>query len=291
MHQMLAKQHQFKIMKHAGKDIQNLYKKHRLQNKDDYYSYEALAVQCEASRMTLEAIYDDIFAAQHGLLAKLKHVESGGNMTNYSISSPSSSSSPNQQKSTAPNQNNQTTEPQDDGERLSTSEDDDLEDITASMNMLKTPTAPLAESTNSVLIPSFRTGQSSTPQSTSMTTTTTTAASASMKLSNSTSNESNYSTVKSVRERRREIEQKRLARPSPQSVSGGTYSTGMGGMESPNYARTRLRELESARMVSPSLTGATDKGRSDRTAARGGGDNEDGELKERRGARKVVTPA
>ena len=291
---MLAKQHQFKIMKQAGKDIQNLYKKHRLQNKDDYYSYEALAVQCEASRMTLEAIYDDIFAAQHSLLAKLKHVESGGNMTNYSIPSPSSSS--NQQNAAiATNQSNQTTQPQEDGQQFATSQDDDLEDITSSLKMLKTPMAPLAESTNSSFIPSFRTGQSSTPQSTSTTSTVTTATSAPIKLSSS--NESNNSTVKSVRERRREIEQKRLARPTPQSASGGTYSTGtMGGMESPNnYARTRLREIESARMVSPSLAGATtSKGGPDRVAAHGGrdgDDNEDGELKERRGARKVVSPA
>lgn len=85
MHQMLAKQHQLKIIKKSAKDIQNHYKKYKDQNRDEFHSFEALAVQLEASRLSLEAMYDDIFAAQHSLLAQLKHVETHGNMTNYSI--------------------------------------------------------------------------------------------------------------------------------------------------------------------------------------------------------------
>jgi hypothetical protein len=88
MHQMLAKQHQLKIMKRAGKDIEGHYRKSSRNIKDNYHSYEALCFQLEASRLSLEDIYDDIFASQHRMLAQLKHVESGGDMTNYSIPSP-----------------------------------------------------------------------------------------------------------------------------------------------------------------------------------------------------------
>lgn len=85
MHQMLFRQHQLKIMKKSAKDVQSRYKKYKQQNKDEYHSYDTLAVKLEASRLTLEAQYDDIFAAQHSLLAQLKHVEAFGTMTNYSI--------------------------------------------------------------------------------------------------------------------------------------------------------------------------------------------------------------
>jgi hypothetical protein len=89
MHQMLAKQHQVKIIKKLSKDIQQHYKKHRLQNKDEFHSYEALAFQTEASRLTLVSLYDDIFADQHRILAQLTNVKNeGGNMTNYSIAKP-----------------------------------------------------------------------------------------------------------------------------------------------------------------------------------------------------------
>mmetsp|Transcript_2719 Transcript_2719/g.7559 ORF Transcript_2719/g.7559 Transcript_2719/m.7559 type:complete len:696 (-) Transcript_2719:64-2151(-) len=70
MHQMLAKQHQLKIMKRAGKDMQSLYKQSRNQVRDEYHSYQALSVQMEASRLSLENFYEDLFSSQHGLLAK-----------------------------------------------------------------------------------------------------------------------------------------------------------------------------------------------------------------------------
>jgi hypothetical protein len=77
MHQMLAKQHQLKIIKKAAKDIQKLYQKHKSNLKDEFYSFEAQAVQLEASRLTLEALYDDVFTSQHRLLAKFMDVVEG----------------------------------------------------------------------------------------------------------------------------------------------------------------------------------------------------------------------
>jgi hypothetical protein len=84
MHQMLAKQHQLKIIKKSSKDIQSKYKKYKLHNKNEFHVYEALAVQAEASRLSLEAIYDDIFASQHRMFALLNQCEAGeGTITNY----------------------------------------------------------------------------------------------------------------------------------------------------------------------------------------------------------------
>jgi hypothetical protein len=85
MHQMLAKQHQLKILKRTGKDLLKLYQNHRNQNREEFHAFEALAVHLETMRLSLEAQYDDIFAAQHSLLARLHHVEAGGTMTNYKI--------------------------------------------------------------------------------------------------------------------------------------------------------------------------------------------------------------
>ena len=78
MHQMLAKQHQLKIIKKAAKDIQNMYQKRKAHLRDEFYSFEALAVQLEASRLTLEALYEDVFTMQHRLLARLLDIEAGG---------------------------------------------------------------------------------------------------------------------------------------------------------------------------------------------------------------------
>jgi hypothetical protein len=88
MHQMLAKQHQLKILKQTGKDLQKLYQVRRSSYRDEFHSFEALTVQVEAMRLSLEAQYDDIFAAQHSLLARFHHVEAGGTMTNYKIVKP-----------------------------------------------------------------------------------------------------------------------------------------------------------------------------------------------------------
>jgi hypothetical protein len=70
MHQMLAKQHQLKIMKKAAKDIMSMMKKHKMQFNNDFFSFEALAVQLEVSRINMEALYDDIFTSQHRILAR-----------------------------------------------------------------------------------------------------------------------------------------------------------------------------------------------------------------------------
>jgi DNA-binding Xre family transcriptional regulator len=86
MHQMLAKQHQLKIIKKAAKDIQNLYQKRKSHLKDEFYSFEAQAVQLEASRLTLEALYEDVFTSQHRLLARLMDVVAGKTTLNIPIS-------------------------------------------------------------------------------------------------------------------------------------------------------------------------------------------------------------
>lgn len=85
MHQMLAKQHQLKILKKSAKRIEQLHKQHKIRNKDEFHSYGALAVQLEVARLSLEAMYDDIFAHQHRILAKVKNLNSEGNTTNYNI--------------------------------------------------------------------------------------------------------------------------------------------------------------------------------------------------------------
>lgn len=97
MHQMLAKQHQLKIMKRSGKDLQKLYQSNKNQNREEFHSFEALAVHLETMRLSLEAQYDDIFAAQHSLLARLHHVEAGGTMTNYKIVKPAPVAKPKKQ--------------------------------------------------------------------------------------------------------------------------------------------------------------------------------------------------
>jgi hypothetical protein len=88
MHQMLAKQHQLKILKRAAKDLHKLFQNQKSQNREEFHSFEALAVHVETMRLSLEAQYDDIFAAQHSLLARLHHVDAGGTMTNYKVVKP-----------------------------------------------------------------------------------------------------------------------------------------------------------------------------------------------------------
>jgi hypothetical protein len=88
MHQMLAKQHQLKIMKESGKIIQQFYKQHKIRNKDEFHSYDALAVQLEAGRLSLLAMYDDIFAQQHRVFAMMKDLKPEGTTANYTIPTP-----------------------------------------------------------------------------------------------------------------------------------------------------------------------------------------------------------
>jgi hypothetical protein len=85
MHQMLAKQHQLKIIKESGKTIQQFYKQQKIRNQDEFHSYDALAVQLEAARLSLLAMYDDIFAQQHRVLAMLKDLKPEGTTANYTI--------------------------------------------------------------------------------------------------------------------------------------------------------------------------------------------------------------
>ena len=94
MHQMLAKQHQLKIIEKAAKGIQNLYQKHITNVKDEFYSFEAQAVQLEASRFTLEALYEDVFTSQHRLLARLMEVAVGGMGASTSNITPENGSTP-----------------------------------------------------------------------------------------------------------------------------------------------------------------------------------------------------
>mmetsp|Transcript_38117 Transcript_38117/g.92253 ORF Transcript_38117/g.92253 Transcript_38117/m.92253 type:complete len:407 (+) Transcript_38117:26-1246(+) len=85
MHQMLAKQHQLKIMKNSAKAIQQLYKDHKLRNKDEFHSYDALSVKLEAARLSLLAMYDDVFAQQHRVLAMLQDRKTEGTVSNYTL--------------------------------------------------------------------------------------------------------------------------------------------------------------------------------------------------------------
>jgi hypothetical protein len=164
---------------------------------------------------------------------------------------------------------------------FSPSPDDDLEDITAAINLLTVPNIPLAESTNSVSIPSFRTTTTET-LSTRMSESSKTL----LPAKTSSKLKFNAGAVKSARERRREIEQMRLARlshasrPSPSSAPGAGAG-GVGGM-----ARSRLRELEAV-AVGSAATSYDDDDNDD-----GDDDDGDGELHERRGTRgKVVSSA
>lgn len=83
MHQILAKQHELKILKNSAKSVQQLYKEHKSRNKDEFYSFDAMAVQLEAHRLSLVAIYDDVFAQQHRFLALLQDRKTEGTITNY----------------------------------------------------------------------------------------------------------------------------------------------------------------------------------------------------------------
>jgi len=90
MHQMLAKQHQLKIMKNSAKSTQQLYKDHKLRNKDEFHSFDALAVKMEAARLSLLAMYDDVFAQQHRVLAMLQDRKIEGTVSNYALPKPKS---------------------------------------------------------------------------------------------------------------------------------------------------------------------------------------------------------
>jgi hypothetical protein len=253
MHQMLAKQHQLKIMKKAGKDIQNHFKRHKLQNKDDFHSYDALAVQLEASRLSLEAMYDDIFASQHRILAQLKHVESGGNMTNYSVPTPQLKSYQHQQK---PNLQISTKHAIEDDDRnlipLTPSMGDDTvaADMAAAIDVLsmspngdnQTTSQDVYFSSSNVSVSAQATSVASglrhnTPGPRTVNARTGTGTGTSIDPTSTAKSNKRFSDGgKSARERRREIEQKRLARPSSNRFSMDD--------EDAQKARNRMRQLE-----------------------------------------------
>jgi hypothetical protein len=279
MHQMLSKQHQLKIMKRAGKDIEGLYRKSKHNIKDSFHSYEALCVQLEASRLTLEDMYDDIFASQHRILAQLKHVESGGDMTNYSIPSPAYTKSRKE-----PSMKVSSRHPDSDAEeinllRASPSGDPSLTDQFA--DILSTPKnadglvlddemkeehliKTAAETAAAILANPLLRTNTNTPILSPITD------------DRPTTSRRSPEDGMTARERRREIEKKRLAHPSristPQSIINDSHISTDSEEDEAQRARNRLRELE-AKAASKSVKSSNVEEDDD--------DNDDGELKER----------
>lgn len=255
MHQMLAKQHQLKIMKRAGKDIEGHYRKSKQNIKDSFHSYEALSVQLEASRLSLEDIYDDIFASQHRILAQLKRVESGENMTNYSIPSPAYGKNRKE-----PTMKVSSKHPISDaegskklpasysGDRSLTDEFADLlsnpkeqaEGLVMDDEMKEEHLIKTAAETRAAILanPSLRTNTNTSLLSPKANTTS----------ANDPSSSSRRSPEdgKTARERRREIEKKRMATPSRISVVGNnnSYASAYSEEEEGQRSRNRMRELE-----------------------------------------------
>jgi hypothetical protein len=178
----------------------------------------------------LEAIYDDIFASQHRILAQMKQVDPG-NMTNYSIPSKSKENSKQLPSMKDPTKH----EPNDD------------DALASAMDILSSPKHSPSKTSTTVsaaaamrAIPTLRT-----------TTNTTTTTISAVKQSSQDG--------KSARERRREIEKKRLARPSGQHRSylspGSDNHYGSGGGNSQDdlqelqKARNRMRQLEAKAMT------------------------------------------
>ncbi|KAG7344945.1 hypothetical protein IV203_032476 [Nitzschia inconspicua] len=261
MHQMLAKQHQLRIMKRAGKDIEGHYRKSRNHIKESYYSYDALCVQLEASRLSLEDIYDDIFASQHRILAQLKHVESGGDMTNYSIPSPAVRAKKEKEATSRKVSSKHTHSDADEetkGLQVSLSEDrsltDEFVDILASPTNLETMDderkeehliKTAAETAAAIMAnPIMRTNTNiplHPPKSSPVVST------ADVR---PTTNRRSPDDGKTARERRREIEKTRLAHPSRVSTTSSNNDSASSTYlkqqqeEDAHRARTRMRQLE-----------------------------------------------
>lgn len=244
MHQMLAKQHQLKILKKTGKDLQKRYQQFRAQYKEEFHSYEALSVHLETMRLSLEAQYDDIFASQHALLAQLHHVEAGGTMTNYKIvkghgakSIPKSILTISPKHADTPPKKTETSRSHTDNF------DSEDEDAALMQDILLTTIAnegTNANATSSGFLDALDPVSKKTPSS-------------------ALAENSAEPQLKSARERRREIEQKRLAKGRGGASSGASIDE----MDK-DKARERMRELEANRAG----------------AARGDGDQ--GELRVRR---------
>jgi hypothetical protein len=233
MHQMLAKQHQLKIMKRSGKELHKLYQTSKNQNREEFHSYEALAVHLETMRLSLVAQYDDIFAAQHSLLARFHHVEAHGTITNYKIVKPpppqrtEKAKQPKlsvSKKHTGSPKNSATTT-NDTGE--SDDEDAMMHDILTGKDgedSWAPPSRPLQE-INLDASKSSRSDDSPELRSSSR---------------KSSSNEGGN--MKSARNRRREIEQKRLASGRGKGSSSNVFEDA-----DKDKAREKMRELEAKR--------------------------------------------
>lgn len=224
MHQMLAKQHQLKIMKRAGKELQKFFQSQKNINRDEFHSFEVLAVHVETMRLSLEAQYDDVFAAQHSILARLYHVEAGGTMTNYKIVKPPNDAEKEKKKSptlTVSNKHGATKENPLTPSHHNGGESDD--DDAVMQHILMGPehnTSILAESLQNIDLNDSKSSVTN------------------FDLANRRRSEGS---MKTARDRRREIEQRRLA-------------TGRRGLannmhEDPDKdkARERLRQLEAKR--------------------------------------------
>ena len=217
MHQMLAKQHQLKIMKRSGKELQKLCQTHKNRNREEFHSYEALAVHLETMRLSLEAQYDDIFAAQHSLLARLHHVEAGGTMTNYKIVKPGGMN----MKKKAPKK-----------PTLTVSKKHSI----SPKNKAPTPTNDTGESDDDdALMQSILIGKDEELHD---------SRSEARKSTDRRSDAGGNSNSKSARDRRREIEQKRLA-----SGRGSNNSSSSIHFEETDKdkVREKMRELEAQR--------------------------------------------
>eukprot|EP00980_Cylindrotheca_fusiformis_P015802 scaffold4617_cov106-Cylindrotheca_fusiformis.AAC.3 len=226
MHQMLAKQHQLKIVKQFGKIIQQFYKQHKIRNKDEFHSYSALAVQLEAARLSLLAMYDEIFAQQHRVLAMVKDLRPEGTVANYTI--------PNQKKAEKPTLF-VSTKHQISVEDLASPESlnsaGDRDDYESAMDVLEEVSLASGRKRTPLKVPPdgiFR--QTQTSQISQI-------------VIPSTNKDPN---VKTARERRREIEQLRQARvlgPSPGLKAAAPIE------EEPDVKshRERMRELEAVR--------------------------------------------
>lgn len=217
MHQMLAKQHQLKILKKSGKDLQKIYQGHKNQNREEFHSYEALAVHLETMRLSLEAQYDDIFAIQHSLLARLHHVEAGGTMTNYKIVKPEGGSKQKKKPELVVSNKHAGNSPKGKYTTSGDSDDDEkamMEDILSGKDMQE---VNLDGDSNYEAAPP------------------------SEMFLKQTSIPSRTSEQKSARDRRREIEQKRLA-----AGRGSSRNTGYDDPDK-DKARGKMRELEASR--------------------------------------------
>lgn len=248
MHQMLAKQHQLKILKRAAKDLQKLFQNQKSQNREEFHSFEALAVHVETMRLSLEAQYDDIFAAQHSLLARLHHVDAGGTMTNYKVVKPKDDGKEKKKPTLKVSAKHASNSPSSKSMGGGESDDDDEEmvnDVLTSKyyqdgNLspsAKTNTAqPTSNGNSSTKAPSIPSAQLKKAATTSGT----------LKEQQNGSiylNSISADNQPSARNRRREIEQRRLA-------SGRGSGRGDGIMISPDMekAREKMRALEASRV-------------------------------------------